>query len=464
MPGTPPPMPLLGAEELDQMLGPIALYPDPLLAQLLPAATYPLDIVKAARQVRAGATAAQIDQQDWDPSVQAVAHYPSVIEMLDTNLDWTQQLGQAFIAQPEDVMQSVQRLRAQARAVGNLVDTPQAQVLVDDDLVRIVPADPRVIYVPVYEPAVVYYMRPVPFGAFLYFGFGFAAGAWLDLDCDWRGRFFYRPGWTWDHWRDNIFFEHERVVRVNRSFEWRRGERPPTVWQRNVRKPLLLPGRPITRPGQFDAFRGRERVQVPRTLPPPPRIDTDRGRTRVPAPRQPGHVFDPRQPESEADRSSHRGAESQQGVPVHPAVPPGDVREPGRGPPPVTRDHDAKPVQPPPPARDHEPKPVQPPPARDQEPKPVPPPVRDHDAKPVQPPPARDQEPKPVPVRDHDAKPVQPQPARGQEPKPVPPPARVGTPPVKIAPPPPAATAPSRPVLTGEGPAVERGKNSRGHD
>src|SRR5438105_2993075 len=100
------------SSQLEQLTGAIALYPDPLVAQVLPACTYPLDIVKAARLVRSGATAAQIDQQDWDPSVKAVAHYPGVLELLDNNLEWTQQLGQAFLAQPDDVMQAIQRLRA----------------------------------------------------------------------------------------------------------------------------------------------------------------------------------------------------------------------------------------------------------------------------------------------------------------------------------------------------------------
>src|SRR5664280_2779683 len=145
----PPPMTAyqpLAAAQLDQLLGPIALYPDPLIAQ----------IVLADRYVTGGGNPNQIDQQPWDPSVQALARYPGVLKWMDDNLNWTTDLGQAFINQQPDVMVSIQRLRTAASNVGNLQSTPQQQVVNDGGYIEIVPADPQVIYVPVYQPDQVY--------------------------------------------------------------------------------------------------------------------------------------------------------------------------------------------------------------------------------------------------------------------------------------------------------------------
>ena len=205
---TPPPAPevqLRSAAELDQMLGPIALYPDPLIAQILPAATLPPEIVLADRYVNGGGDPNLIDQQPWDPSVRALARYPTVLKWMDDNLAWTTALGQAFLYQQPDVMASIQRLRAQAQALGNLQSTSQDNVVVDDGSIEILPANPQFIYVPVYQPDVVYFQRP--FGApFISFGLGFAVGAWLNHDFDWHnhhlivwGRNQPRPADWWSH-------------------------------------------------------------------------------------------------------------------------------------------------------------------------------------------------------------------------------------------------------------------------
>ena len=190
LPPAPPPAPVVpmrSAAELDKMLAPIALYPDPLLAQLLPAATLPAQVVLADRYLREGGDMNLVDAQPWDNSLKALARYPATLRMLDDNLAWTTDLGQAFLNQPADVMDSVQRLRAQARAMGNLVSTPQQTVLVDDGIIEIVPAAPQVIYVPVYQPELVY-VRPPPAPERLYvsFGAGLVVGAWLNHDCDWH--------------------------------------------------------------------------------------------------------------------------------------------------------------------------------------------------------------------------------------------------------------------------------------
>ena len=184
----PPPLPAyqpLSDEQLDQLLGPIALYPDPLIAQILPASSLPTQIVLADRYVGGGGDLNQIDQQPWDASVQALARYPNVLKWMDDNLNWTTELGQAFLNQQQDVMDSIQRLRQSASNFGNLQSTPQQQVINDGGDVEIVPADPQVIYVPVYQPAQVYYQTC--YGTpFISFGIGFAIGSWLNCDFDWH--------------------------------------------------------------------------------------------------------------------------------------------------------------------------------------------------------------------------------------------------------------------------------------
>jgi len=190
----PPPMPAfqpLADQQLDQLLGPIALYPDPLLAQLLPAATLPTQIVLADRYLASGGDPGQLDLQPWDGSVKALARYPSVLQYLDDNLGWTTELGLAFLNQQEEVMQSIQRLRLSAMNYGNLRSTPQEQVVYDGGEVEILPAQPEVIYVPVYQPAYVYDQSGYP----LSFGIACAFGPWLNCDFDWGGhRLFF-----WDH-------------------------------------------------------------------------------------------------------------------------------------------------------------------------------------------------------------------------------------------------------------------------
>jgi hypothetical protein len=220
----PPPTPdyqPLSDQQLDQLIGPIALYPDPLMAQILPAATLPTQIVLADRYVTGGGDPSQIEQQPWDASVQAVAHYPNVIKWLDDNLNWTTELGQAFLNQQADVMNSIQRLRASAQNHGNLQTTPQQQVISDGGDIEIVPADPQVIYVPVYDPGVVYYQNP--FGApFITFGIGFGIGGWLNCDFDWGRR--HIVVWNHDHPRPPNWW-HERGPNRFTGFSGR-----PIVW------------------------------------------------------------------------------------------------------------------------------------------------------------------------------------------------------------------------------------------
>jgi Protein of unknown function (DUF3300) len=183
-------------DQLDNLLAPVALYPDPLLAQLLVAATFPDEIDEAARALRADPDPAGIDAEDWDVSVKAVAHYPEVLSTMADSLDWTTALGQAYAWQPDDVMASIQRLRAQASAVGNLESGPQQEVVNDAGNIEIWPAQADNIYVPAYDPDVVYFGSGGALeGGVEAFGPPWVIGVWLNRDIDWHHRKIYYHGW-----------------------------------------------------------------------------------------------------------------------------------------------------------------------------------------------------------------------------------------------------------------------------
>ena len=182
--------------QLETLLGPVALYPDALIALILPAATEPSDIVLAARFLAANSTSLALENQPWDESVRSLARYPDIIKWLDENLAWTKQLGEAFLAQPAEVMQAIQRLRARARAAGTLIDTPEQKIVSEGEIILIEPAQPAVIYVPRYDPEIVYVTRAPGWNTpYLFFGLGFATGAWLNYDCDWSGRTIWVGNW-----------------------------------------------------------------------------------------------------------------------------------------------------------------------------------------------------------------------------------------------------------------------------
>ncbi|MEX1119482.1 MAG: DUF3300 domain-containing protein, partial [Terrimicrobiaceae bacterium] len=197
-------IPQLTAEELAQLLAPIALYPDALIAVILPASTVPSDVVLGARFLERNMSLDLIDSQPWDESVKSLSRYPEVLTWMDENLEWTAAVGEAFVEQPADVMNVIQGLREQARAAGNLQDTPEQKVVVVEEVIRIVPAVPEIIYVPQYDPQVVYVQSYSP-APLLSFGLGFAVGSWLNYDFDWDLRCLYRGSWRgWNHdWNRN---------------------------------------------------------------------------------------------------------------------------------------------------------------------------------------------------------------------------------------------------------------------
>jgi len=224
-----PPYTQQTAAQLQQLVAPIALYPDSLVAQILAASTFPEQVVEADRWLQANpdlkgdALAKAVDQQPWDPSVKALTAFPSVLGNMDKNLSWTSSLGDAYYNQQQDVMDAVQVMRKRAEDAGNLKTTPQQTVTTQGSTVVIQPASPDVVYVPAYDPWLVYggpiYPWPgwYPYpgiwfgGPYLSFGLGFGIG--------WFGGF----GWGWGHWGFNWhggypIYGGARYYSVSRTF------------------------------------------------------------------------------------------------------------------------------------------------------------------------------------------------------------------------------------------------------
>lgn len=219
----------LSAEQLDNLLASIALYPDPLLAQVLPASTFIEQIDQAARWLRANPNnIAGVDSQNWDVSVRSVSHYPQVVYMMAEKMDWTTALGQSWVNQSTDVFTAIQRLRARANSAGNLKSSKEQTVIVEQQVIKIVPAQPQVIYVPTYNPQVVYVQAPPPSGpstgtvvaaSLIAFGAGLAIGAWLNNDCNWHTHSVYYHGWRGVGWvSTSSRYVHTSSVYVNRSY------------------------------------------------------------------------------------------------------------------------------------------------------------------------------------------------------------------------------------------------------
>jgi hypothetical protein len=239
-------------EQLQRLVAPIALYPDSLVAQVLAASTFPDEVVEADRWVQAHPDlkgedlGKAVDGQPWDPSVKALTGFPSVLGNMDKNLSWTSSLGDAYYNQQQDVMDAVQVMRKKAQATGNLKTTPQQTVTEQGPDVDIQPADADVVYVPAYDPWLVYGYPVVAWpgwypypgiwfgGPYLSFGAGFGIG--------WFGGF----GWGWGHWgfdwrNHSVLFDHGRYYSRSRTFYNRsnfyraggeRGGRPRGAFER----------------------------------------------------------------------------------------------------------------------------------------------------------------------------------------------------------------------------------------
>jgi len=227
------PPPVVAAQQspaqLQQLVAPIALYPDALVAQILAAATYPDQIVEADRwlqqhtDLKGEQLGQEVDKQPWDPSVKALTEFPSVLANMDKNLSWTSSLGDAYVNQQQEVMNAVQVMRDRAEKAGNLKSTSQEKVAQQGQTIVIEPTDPQVVYVPEYDPWLAYgepigvwpgwYSYPGLFlaGPGIAFGFGFGIG------------YFGGFGWGWHHWGSDwghrtIIYNHNTYVSHSRIF------------------------------------------------------------------------------------------------------------------------------------------------------------------------------------------------------------------------------------------------------
>ncbi len=216
-------------DELNQLVAPIALYPDALVAQIVAAASYPTEVVEAERwmqqhsELKGQALAQTVDPQPWDPSVKALTQFSSVLASMDKNLSWTSALGEAYVNEPQNVLDAVQVMRRRAQQAGNLNSTSQETVTNDGQSIAIAPANPEVVYVPEYDPWTVY-GAPVAFypdwigvpGAFYYgpgidFGLGIGIGLFAGF------------GWGWHHWdadwhRHDLRYDHHPYISHSPTF------------------------------------------------------------------------------------------------------------------------------------------------------------------------------------------------------------------------------------------------------
>src|SRR6266446_3057139 len=227
------PVPTVGAhasaQELQQLVAPIALYPDELAAQILAAATYPDQVVEADRWVQGHASlqgaelAKEVDAQPWDASVKALAQSPSVLANMDKNLSWTSALGDAYVNHQQEVMDAVQEMRRRARDAGNLQTTSQQKVVEQESQIQIAPANPEIVYVPAYDPWIVYGPPVVAWPGWYPYpglfiaepGIGFGVGLGIG--------FFAGFGWGWGHWgcdwgHRTVVFNHNTYVSRSRTF------------------------------------------------------------------------------------------------------------------------------------------------------------------------------------------------------------------------------------------------------
>jgi Protein of unknown function (DUF3300) len=231
--------PVFKQEELEQIVAPIALYPDSLVAQILMASTFPLEVVQADRfakqnaSLKGEALTKALESQNWDPSVKSLVNFSQVLTMMSEKLDWTQKLGDAFLAQQKPVMDTIQSLRAKAQAAGNLKTTKEQIVIVEQKIIKIEPASPQVIYVPTYNPTVVYGAWPYPaYPPYYYHPPGyvatsmFAFGAGVAMGAAW--------GYAWGNTNWNggsVNINNSQNVNINNNIN-RQNYNSQTVQQR----------------------------------------------------------------------------------------------------------------------------------------------------------------------------------------------------------------------------------------
>ena len=224
----------LPPDELDSLVAPIALYPDPMLAQTLAASTYPIEIIQLQqwlgknKNLKDQALADAVKKQDWDPSVQALAALPDLVKQLAENIKWTTDLGNAFLAQQDDVMAAVQRMRKKAKDGGNLKSTKEqkveTQTVENKQVIVIQQANPEVVYVPSYNPTVVYGAPAYPYPPISYpppgyyaAGMAISFGVGLAMGAAWGGGWGWGCGWGGGN--NNVYINNNNNFVSNRNFQ-----------------------------------------------------------------------------------------------------------------------------------------------------------------------------------------------------------------------------------------------------
>jgi hypothetical protein len=221
-------------EQLQQLAAPIALYPDALIAQILPAATYPDQVVEAEKwmeqhkDLTGDNLAKEVDQQSWDASVKALTQFPAVLANMNQNLAWTSELGDAYVNQQQEVSQAIQTMRERAKQAGNLKTTPQEKVSNKGNTIVIEPAETNVVYVPQYDPWLVYGASLAVFPGWYPYPGLFLAGPGMGFGLGFGVEVFGGFGWGWHHWgydwhhdgrvvyNHNTYISHSRTI-VNRN-------------------------------------------------------------------------------------------------------------------------------------------------------------------------------------------------------------------------------------------------------
>jgi Protein of unknown function (DUF3300) len=215
--------------QLEQLVAPIALYPDALIAQILAASTYPTEIVEADRwmqqhsELKGEQLAQAVNQQSWDPSVKALAQFPSVLANMDKNLSWASSLGDAYVNQQQAVLDAVQTMRKRAQQAGNLKTTPQENVTTQGQTIVIQPANPQVVYVPAYDPWEVYGPPLVAYPGWYAFPGLYAVGPGITFGVGFGIGYFGGFGWGWHHWgadwrRREVMHDHDAYISHSRTF------------------------------------------------------------------------------------------------------------------------------------------------------------------------------------------------------------------------------------------------------
>jgi len=294
----PPPGQTLSPDQLDDLVAPVALYPDPLLSQLLVASTYPLEVVQAYQWLQRnpglqGPSLTQAaQQQNWDASVQALVMFPDVLKRLNDDVTWTTNLGNAFLAQQQDVMDAVQRMRAKAQQAGKLASTPQEDVVTGNENgqpeIQIEPTNPDVIYVPVYDPVwiwgpAVWYPYPLwfwPPRSVIYGGLGFGFGLGINVGFFFGAGWHGWGGWGWHPgWRDHTVVVNNSFIHQYNFNTARIGNVHGTsTWAHD---PAHRQGVPYTRPELNQQYR----ANVRQNLAPPPSMSRTRGTLEQPSER-----------------------------------------------------------------------------------------------------------------------------------------------------------------------------------